>query len=409
MKWKLLALCILTITALWNVMLRIADVRSVRNPIPENVRKIYDEATYIRWRTYKCEKSNLAIVSGIASFALTFLMLALNVYAFATGRVSSHPYIASFIVAGLGMLAGTLVDTPSEYVNTMVIEEKYGFNRRTKKVFVTDQVKNFVITVLLEWGILSAFIALYRWLGIRMVFAFATVLIMFVLAVSFLTPFLLKIFNKFIPLEEGELRKNLTSMMEKNGYSVREIKVMDASRRSSKANACFTGFGKTKTIILFDTLLESMETDEICAVFAHEMGHGLNRDTLRIQVINTLQIVCISLLAWLTVCNSTIYSSFGFKDVNYGFALLMMEAVEMPLLSPLFGVMMNAYSRKAEYRADLHAVNEGYGEALISALKKLSKDNFSNLSPSRMNVWFEYSHPPLSERIAAIENSIRTT
>ena len=226
-----------------------------------------------------------------------------------------------------------------------------------------------------------------------------------VLGVSFLYPVLSRIFNKFVPLEDGELKEKLTGLLERNGYHVRDIKVMDASRRTTKSNAYFTGFGKMKTIVLFDTLVESMTTEEICAVFAHELGHGLHKDTLKNQVLSFFQLIVLAVLAWLTLRTEGIFNAFGFEEVNYGFALLLISSVEFALISPLCGLVINYFPRRAEYRADAQAVKEGYGEQLISALKKLARQNFSDLAPSSILVKLEYSHPTLSQRIKAIEHS----
>jgi STE24 endopeptidase len=176
---------------------------------------------------------------------------------------------------------------------------------------------------------------------------------------------------------------------------------MDASRRTTKLNAYFTGFGKMKTIVLYDNLINAMTTDEICSVFAHELGHGLNRDVLKGQIMNFGNLLVMSLIVWGAVSVPALYTAFGFGEVNYGFAYILLSA-GLGLVQPLTSLVMNARSRKAEYRADEQAVKEGYGEAMVSALKKLARENFAHLSPSKINVVLEYSHPPLGERIAAI-------
>ena len=158
-----------------------------------------------------------------------------------------------------------------------------------------------------------------------------------------------------------------------------------------------------KTIVLYDTLVNRMTSDEICAVFAHELGHGLHHDTLRNQCLTFLQMLIIGVLAWLTLRSAEIYPPFGFDGVNYGFAVILIMSVEFALIAPLFSLLVNRFSRKAEYRADGQAVKEGYGEALIEGLKKLSKDNLADLSPSPLLVRLTYSHPTLSQRITAIE------
>ena len=180
---------------------------------------------------------------------------------------------------------------------------------------------------------------------------------------------------------------------------------MDASRRTTKSNAYFTGFGKMKTIVLYDTLVESMTPDEICAVFAHEMGHGLHKDTLKRQFLSFGQMLILGLLAWLTLRTTELFLDFGFSGMNYGFAIILIMSVEFPLVAPLFGLLTNWISRRAEYRADAQAVKEGYGEELISGLKKLSKNNLADLAPSPLLVKLEYSHPTLSQRIDAIRKA----
>ena len=205
-----------------------------------------------------------------------------------------------------------------------------------------------------------------------------------------------------VGISQRELRVKLKGLLEKHNYHVRAIQVMDASRRTAKANAYFSGFGRMKTIVLYDTLLETMDHDEICAIFAHELGHGLHRDTLKTQTLAFIQMLVLGVLSWLTLSTVQLYPPFGFDTVNYGFAMILIMTVEFALISPLFGLLINAVSRKAEYRADQQAVKEGYGEILISALKKLALKDFVNIAPDPLLVKLNYSHPTLSQRIDAI-------
>ncbi len=180
---------------------------------------------------------------------------------------------------------------------------------------------------------------------------------------------------------------------------------MNASSRSTKSNAFFAGFGKLKTVVLYDTLIQAMSTDEICAVFAHELGHGLHHDTLKQQFLSMLQMILIALCIWANIHFSDICLSFGFSSVNYAFALILAVSVEMQIIAPLMGLISSYASRKAEYQADLQAVREGYGEALKSALTKLAKENYANLAPSSIAVALAYSHPTISQRLSAIDQA----
>ena len=402
MDFKAVAVFILWAVYLYGLFLDILRYRSARNPIPENVADVYDTDTYMKWKAYHGEKVRFGILSSAASFVVDLVLILTNAYAAFARLFPQDDWWQLFAVMLLSALA-TLLLIPFSWYDTMHIEEKYGFNRTRAKTFAGDKVKEFILQFGLMVGLASMVMGLHKSFGDWLILAFAAFATLFLLFVTFLYPFFSKIFNKFTPLADGELKEGITKLLEKNGYKVRAIQVMDASRRSTKSNAYFTGFGKMKTIVLYDTLVAAMTTDEILAVFAHEMGHGLHRDTLKNHILTFLQMLVLGLLAWATLRHPEIFRPFGFEGVNYGFAVLLMLSVEFALLSPLFGLVMSWFSRRAEYRADRQAVKEGYGPALVSALKKLAKENFSDLSPSPVLVALEYSHPPLSQRIAAIE------
>lgn len=404
MNFKAVALVILFLVYLWNQFLNLLKWRSAKNPIPKNVADVYDAETYKKWRAYNGEKSRLALFEGTVSFIVDVLLVAFNVYAAFARLFPDGLWIQMLSVLLLSQIVSVFA-IPFSYYNTMVIEEKYGFNRSTKKTFWLDQVKTFLISLVVILIVGSLLLWLHQSLGDWLILAFAIVMTLLLLGFSFLYPFFSRIFNKFTPLEDGELKEKITGLLEKNGYKVRAIQVMDASKRSTKSNAHFTGFGKMKTIVLYDTLVQSMTTDEICAVFAHEMGHGLHKDTLKNQILSFIQMLILGVLAWLTLRSPEIFRSFGFDTANYGFAIFLIMGVEFALIAPLFGLLVNWFSRKAEYRADAQAVKEGYGASLVSALKKLAKENFADLSPHPLLVKLEYSHPTLSQRIEAIEKA----
>jgi len=402
MPFKIIALVVLTVVYLYGLFLRWIDRRSENNPVPANVADVYDPETYRKWRAYHGEKSRVGMIDATVSFAADFLLLLCNGYA-ACARLFPQGPFWQMLAVFLASAAASLVQLPIAWYDTMVVEEKYGFNRSTAKTFWLDQAKGLVINLLLMTVMGALLMGLHRALGDALIIAFVAAMTVLMLGISFLYPYFSRIFNKFTPLEEGELKEKITALLEKNGYHVRAIQVMDASRRSTKSNAYFTGFGRMKTIVLYDTLVASMTTEEICAVFAHEMGHGLHRDTLKNQLLSFFQMLLIGALAWLTLRTEGIFPPFGFEGVNYGFALLLIMSVEFALVAPLVGLVSSAVSRRAEYRADAQAVREGYGGALVSALKTLARSNFADLAPDPLLVKLEYSHPTLSQRIAAIE------
>ena len=406
MNFKAIAVAILCVVYLYQLLLSILRYRSARNPIPANVADVYDTETYLKWKAYHGEKVRWGIFTYAAGFVIELALFLVNGYAAfaACGLFAQNAYAQGVSVMVLSALTNLLL-IPFSWHDTMHIEEKYGFNRTGKKTFWGDQIKQFLISLGLMCGLSCLLTWAHGAMGDWLILALAVIMTLFVLFIAFLYPFFSRIFNKFTPLPEGELKRGITALLEKNGYQVRAIQVMDASRRTTKSNAYFTGFGKMKTIVLYDTLVNTMTVNEICAVFAHEMGHGLHKDTLKNQIMTFVQVSIMGVLAWLTLRTPAIFTAFGFKGINYGFASIMMMGVEFALIAPLFSLIISAISRHAEYRADLQAVSEGYGDSLISALKKLARQNFADLAPSPILVKLEYSHPTLSQRIEAIKAS----
>ena len=406
MNYKLLFLILFTLEHIYTLILNLVQHRSAGNPTPANVADVYDEATYQKWRAYHGEKSRLSIWRTLVSWVLTLGLLACNFHAWAAGFFPASAFMQLLSVILAQTLAETLVFLGFSWYDTMVIEQKYGFNKTTVRTFVIDQVRSFIIEIVIGMILMGLLCWLHITMGDWVVVLFTGAVFAFTLAISFLYgPVFSRMGNKFVPLEEGELKDKLLALLGKHGYQVKAIEVMDASRRTTKLNAYFTGFGKMKTIVLYDNLVNAMSADEICAVFAHELGHGLHRDVLKQQTMNIGNLFLMAVVAWLAVRTEDLHTIFGFAQVNYGFAYILL-GIGLGLIQPLTGMAMSAYSRFAEYRADRQAVSEGYGPMLITALKKLARENFAHLAPAKLLVVLEYSHPPLSQRIEAVEKAL---
>ena len=401
---KFLIILIVLISGIYQTVLNIVKHRSANNPTPQNVSDVYDAQTYAKWKRYSAEHCKLSIASGIVSCLISIALLATNTYSLFASLFPNDLFLQLLAVIILETVVGTVVGCVESYIATMKIEEKYGFNRSTMKTFIFDQIRSLLLTLGISLAI-SSLLTLYFSIGDWIVILFAGVMFAFGLVISFLYPFLSRIGNKFVPLEDGELKDMLMSLINKHGYKVKAIEVMDASRRTTKLNAYITGFGKTKTIVLYDNLINAMTPEEISAVFAHELGHGLHKDVLKGQIFSLIQFFVMAAIACLCVREPSLHTDFGFTDVNFGFAYILIGVV-LGLVQPFLALFSNARSRKAEYRADRQAVKEGYGKPMISALKKLARDNFAHLSPSKINVLLDYSHPPLADRIAAVQKEL---
>ena len=404
MKIAIILICI--VAKLYSMILQIVQYRSAGNPTPECVADVYDAETYLRWKAYSREKCRLQMIAIAISCALSVGLLATDAYAAFAGLFPEGGLWQALAIILLEVGAGTLAGVATSSVDTMVIEAKYGFNRSTKKTFIVDQIRSLIAGFLLSMLLVGLYAVAHQVAGDFMIPVFAGGMFLFSLLMSFLFPFFSRLGNKFTPLEEGELKDRLLGLMEKHGYKVRAIEVMDASRRTTKLNAYFTGLGKMKTIVLYDNLVRAMSSDDICAVFAHEMGHGIHKDVLKQQIMNLCNYLLMGVAAWLAVSYPVLYTEFGFAGCNYGFAYILL-GLALELFMPLIGIVINANSRHAEYRADRQAVQEGYGAAMITALKKLAKENFAHLSPSPAYVVLEYSHPPLAARIEAVEREMK--
>lgn len=405
---KLTVILIVLLSTAYRIVLGIVQYRSAGNPTPANVSDVYDAQTYATWQKYSREKSRLELIFTGIGAAISLTLLATNAYAaFASLFPADNWFLQPFAVILLDMAINLIPGIVRSYISNMVIEQKYGFNRTTVKTFIIDQFRSNLLELVLSLGLVMLLLGIHTMLGDWLIVVFAIAMFAFSLFISFMYPIFSRIGNKFTPLEDGELKDRLMELLTKHGYKVKAIEVMDASRRTTKLNAYFTGFGKMKTIVLYDNLVNAMTPDEICAVFAHELGHGLHKDVLKMQIMNIGNLLLMGVLVWVAVREPLLHEAFGFaqETVNYGFAYILVGAL-LGLVQPLTSMLTNAYSRAAEYKADAQAVKEGYGPAMITALKTLAKENFAHLAPSRLTVLLDYSHPPLAERIDAVEKQL---
>lgn len=408
MNFKYLALGIMGITFLFDTFIEYLDTKSAERPIPDNVADIYDEEEYKKWLAYDKECNKISLYRHFISYLVAFLLIGLDAYAGIVHMVGAEGlYGGALAIVIADTVISLLWSTPFSYIRNMGIEQKYGFNKMTKKTFVSDLIKNLIINVCLMCGLICILIAVHQALGNWMIIILSIIIMAILMVVVFLQPVFTRIFNKLTPLEDGELRTRLTDLLEKNGCTVRQISVSDGSKRSTKANAYFGGFGKMKTIVLYDTLLEQMTEDEIVAVFAHEMGHNKHKDTLKLMCLNIINVLLIVFSLWAVLSLPEIYKDFGFDSVNYGFAYILAGTVCLAFISPFLGLFISGMSRKFEYAADKFAVDNGYGEALISGLKKLAKNSFSCLTPHPVVVALTYSHPTISQRVEYMEKCMK--
>jgi STE24 endopeptidase len=371
------------------------------DPVPNEVDDVYDKDEYLKSQAYKKTNYRFGLLSSTVSFAALLAFFFLDGFAFVDGiarEISDNPIVVALLFFGIIGLAADLLSTPFSYYDIFVIEEKFGFNKTTKKTFFLDKLKGWLLGGILGGGILALVVWFYDFAGEGFwLYAWALIGVFTIFMNLFYARIFVPIFNKQTPLGEGSLRDKIEAYAQKVGFKLENIFVIDGSKRSTKANAYFSGFGKEKRITLYDTLISDLEEEEIVAVLAHEVGH-YKKNHIVINLIFSL--VTMGFTLWLLslfVGNPLFSEALGVSEPGFHIGLVVFGILYSPI-SELTGLLMNFVSRKFEYQADDFAKQTYNGQSLINSLKKLSKNSLSNLTPHPAYVFVHYSHPTLMER-----------
>ena len=402
--YKIIFLALLLLRFIWSLILQLLSAKQVGKPLPKSVQGIYDEAEYNKWRSYNGKKDKLSIASSIIALVINIVLFCTDIISVIYNAMPGGVMLKSVLFFLLVGLVETIVTLPIDYIFNFKIEAEFGFNKVTPKTFIVDTIKNYIIGNVLNIIIFGLVLLAYNLLGDYFgIIAFLGIAIILILISAFSSSFS-KIFNKFTSLPEGELRTNLSNMFEDAGYKLKDIYVMDASKRTTKANAYCAGLGKMKQIVLFDNLVNNYTEGEITAVFAHELAHFKNKDTTKMTFFNMLNFLPMMVMMTVMMLVPEIAQSYGFEDANIFFAFYVSFGSVLSIVTQLIMIPFNYMSRAFERRADSLAYEKGYGDELITALRKLHKDSLSDMNPHPVVVKLTYNHPPLHERIELIES-----
>ena len=405
-NWLLFILIFLLGNYLLEQIVSYLNIKALVNKVPEEFQEIIAAEKYLKSQEYTRVTSQFGLVQS------TVGIVALIIFLLAGGFNSVDIFIRSFnqgsIVNGILYIAclillSSILSLPFSFYSTFVIEERFGFNNTTIKTFCTDLLKGLFLGILIGTPILylillffettGDFAWIYCWIGLTL----------FSIILQFLAPVLIMpLFNKFTLLEDGTLKEKVLEFARNASFNIQGIYTMDGSKRSSKLNAFFTGFGKFRKIVFYDTLLEKLDDDEIVAVLAHEMGHYKHRHIFKMMAISICHTGLLFFLLSLFIGNENLFAAFRMEHLSVYGALIFFSFIFSPL-NLLLGIAVNILSRKHEFQADHYAANPpSRGIALINGLKKLSVANLSNLTPHPAMVFFHYSHPPVLARIRAL-------
>lgn len=376
--------------------------RSSKKPLAPELADLYDPAEQRRSVQYAAANYKVSLISSSLTFALMILALTFNWFAKLDEYVRRNfdgEIVISLVFIAILVLISNLISLPFGIYSTFKVEADFGFNKSTPLTFIADLVKGLVLTALIGGGLLTLVLWIYQeltatfWIWAWLLFAGFSLFIF-----MFATKLFLPLFNKLTPIDEGELKTEITRYCDSQGYSLGKLFVMDGSKRSTKANAFFSGLGKSKTIVLFDTLIEKLSTREVVAVLAHEIGHYKRKHTLWMFLLSNLQsFILFALLGWL-LSYPALSEALGSSVSSFHLSALAFFLLFSPI-STLIGLVNNALSRRNEYDADDFARETYDGPAIAEALKKISTDSLANLSPHPLYVAVNYTHPPMLERL----------
>ncbi len=374
--------------------------------LPESLKGIYDEKEYGRFQSYKRENGRLDSWSSGFGFAVMMIFLLAGGFGWYNDWVvsvtDSAVWQTLLFVVGLS-LASSVLDIPFDYYATFHIEEKYGFNKTTRKIFWLDAVKELLVSLVMGGVLLALVVWFYTWAGASFwLYAWGVVIVFSLFMGMFYSQLIVPLFNKQTPLPEGSLRDKIQAFAGKVGFKLDNIYVIDGSKRSTKANAYFTGLGPKKRVVLYDTLIDDLTEEEIVAVLAHEIGHYKKRHTLQSMGLSIVQTGIILWLFSLCVNNAALSGALGGDKAYFQLGLMAFAILYSPV-NLILSIGMNVWSRKNEYEADAFAGTHYEGEYLVSGLKKISVKSLSNLTPHPLYEYIHYSHPSLLKRIKAIK------
>ncbi len=382
------------------------NIKHSKLKLPTELADIYDAEKYARQQDYFRTNARFGMLTASFSFVVIVAIYACGGFGWFDGIVQNwteHGILQSLLFFGVLFIVSDVITIPFQWYDTFVIEEKFGFNKQTPSLFITDKLKSWGLSIVLGGLILTAIIWIYNltpeyfWL-----LAFGVVTAFSLFMSMFYSELIVPLFNKQTPLEEGELRTAIEAFANKSGFKLKNIYMIDGSKRSTKANAYFTGIGPKKRIVLYDTLTEQMTTDEIVAVLAHEIGHYKHKHVLKGMLYSIpSSLLLFFLLGWM-LGSDVLAQALGGTRAVFHLNAIAFFTLYTPI-SLLLGILGNVLSRKHEYEADAFAQQYGYGEQLISGLKKLSSQSLSNLMPHPLYVFFNYSHPTLYQRIIKMQ------
>lgn len=399
-----LILIIVVFNYLFNLGLGYLNTRYRSSEIPDLLKGVYEEGQYRKQQEYERVKYKFSLISGFFSFAVLMAVLLSGGFSFLDlyiRQFTNHPIVMALLFFGIIGFLSDLLSMPFDVYDTFRIEQQFGFNTTSVRTFVIDKLKSWLLAAVFGGLILSLIVYFYTEMGEWfLLLAWSLVTIFSIFINYFYTSLIVPLFNKLTPLKEGDLREEIEKYCSSVGFLLHSIFVIDGSKRSKRANAYFSGFGRNKKVVFYDTLLADHSNDEIVAILAHEIGHYRKKHVVKGLILGMLQTAFLFWILSVFVGNPILSGALG-SQPGFHMGLLSFALLFSPF-SALIGILVNFLSRMHEYQADYFASVTFKAQSLANALKRLSANNLSNLTPHPLYVFFRYSHPTLLQRLEAI-------
>ncbi|OQY20023.1 MAG: peptidase M48 [Desulfobacteraceae bacterium 4572_35.1] len=399
-------IAILIFNFLLERLLDLLNASYMGRAIPSELTGLYDQQEYEKQQAYQRCNTRFSLLTSTFSLLMLLVFLGLNGFAWLnslTAQISDNLILQPLIFFGILLFAQDLISIPFEFYQTFVIEERFGFNKTSVRLFILDKLKGWLLLTIIG-GLVLFLISwcYYRTTDMFWIYAWLLMAGISLFFTMFYSQLIVPLFNRQTELEDGELKSAIEDFARKVNFPLKDIYVLDGSKRSTKANAYFTGLGSKKRIVLFDTLINDLTTPEVVAVLAHEIGHYKKKHTLQALVISIAQMGIMFYLLSLFLGQAVFSRALGVDEAVFHVGLVAFFLLYSPI-SLLTGLIMNSWSRRNEYQADAFAGKNFSGEALCNALKKISINHLSNLTPHPAYVFFHYSHPSLHQRLLALQ------
>lgn len=406
--YAIIILATLLLSYILDLITELLNLKALRDDLPAEFNDVFDQEKYRKSQEYTRVKTRFGLISATFSLIVTLVFWFSGGFNWLDLLVRQWGFSEIFtglFYIGILLIANTVLNLPFSVYSTFVIEARFGFNKTTPKTFVLDMLKGLLLGVVIGGALLGGILVFFQFAGANAWLYCWIAVTLFTIFMQFIAPtWIMPLFNKFTPLEDGKLRREIMNYAQKVHFPLDNLFVMDGSKRSAKSNAFFTGFGKHKRIALFDTLIEKHSVAELVAILAHEIGHYKKKHILQGMIISILHTGVMFFLLSIFLNHSGLFDAFYMENMSIYAGFIFFGMLFSPI-SEILGIFMQMFSRKNEFEADQFAAETTQNSThMISALKKLSANNLSNLTPHPFYVFLNYSHPPVLERIRALRS-----